>query len=61
MPWERPYRELRNEPPLDSRKKPHPNAFKACLWIGSEAGWPLRGLGVASPDHQVGAHFEALD
>ena len=24
-------------------------------------GWPLKGLGVASPDYQVGAHFEALD
>ena len=33
----------------------------ASLWIGSGAGWPLKGLGLASPDHQVGAHFEALD
>ena len=24
-------------------------------------GWPLKGLGLASPDYQVGAHFEALD
>ena len=32
----------------------------ASLWIGSGAGWPLKGLGVSSPDHQVGAHFEAL-
>ena len=33
----------------------------ASLWIGSVAGWPLKGLGLASLDHQVGAHFEALD
>ena len=33
----------------------------ASLWIWSGAGWPLNGLGVASPDYQVGAHFEALD
>ena len=32
----------------------------ATLWIGSEAGWPLKGLGLASPNYQVGAHFEAL-
>ena len=31
------------------------------LWPASGAGWPLKGLGVASPDHQVGALFEALD
>ena len=31
------------------------------LWPASGAGWPLKGLGVASPDHKVGAHFEALD
>ena len=24
-------------------------------------GWPLKGLGLASPDYQVGAHFEALN
>ena len=23
--------------------------------------WPLKGLGLTSPDYQVGAHFEALD
>ena len=33
----------------------------ASLWIRSGEGWPLKGLGVASPDHQVGAIFEALD
>ena len=33
----------------------------ASFWIGSGAGWSLKGLGVASPDHQVGANFEALD
>ena len=32
----------------------------ASLWIGSGAGWPLKGLGLASPNYQVGAHFEAL-
>ena len=37
------------------------NPFMASLWIGSGAGWPLKGLGVASPDYQVGAHLEALD
>ena len=36
------------------------NPFMASLWIVSGAGWPLKGLGVASPDYQVGAHFEAL-
>ena len=33
----------------------------ASLWIVSGAGMPLKGLGVASTDYQVGAHFEALD
>ena len=61
LPQERPYPELRNEPPLDSLEKPVPNPLLASLWIGSGAGWPLKGLGLASPDHQVGAHFEALD
>ena len=61
LPRERPCPELRNEPPLDSLKKPVPNPFMASLWIGSGAGWPIKGLGVASPDYQVGAHFEALD
>ena len=37
------------------------NPVMASLWIGSGAGWPLKGLGLASPDYQVGAHFEALD
>ena len=37
------------------------NPFMASLWIGSGAGWPLKGLGLASPYYQVGAHFEALD
>ena len=36
------------------------NPFMASLWNGSGAGWPLKGLGAASPDCQVGAHFEAL-
>ena len=31
------------------------------LWPASGAGWPVKGLEVASPDHQVGALFEALD
>ena len=61
LPRERPYPELRNEPPLDSLEKPVPNPLLASLWIGSGAGWPLKGLGVASPDYQVGAHFEGLD
>ena len=61
LPRERPYPELRNEPPLDSLEKPVPNPFMASLWIGSGAGWPLKGLGLASPDYQVGAHFEALN
>ena len=61
LPRERPHPELRNEPPLDSLEKPVPNPLVASLWIGSGAGWPLKGLGVASPDHQVGALFEALD
>ena len=61
LPRERPHPELRNEPPLDSLEKPVPNPLVASLWIGSGAGWPLKGLGVASPDYQVGAHFEALD
>ena len=56
-----PYPELRNEPPLDSLEKPVPNPQMASLWIGSGAGWPLKGLGLASPDYQVGAHFEALN
>ena len=34
--------------------------FMTSLWIGSGAVWPLNGLGVTSPDHRVGAHFEAL-
>ena len=37
------------------------NPFMASLWIVSGAGWPLKGLGLASPDYQVGAHFEGLD
>ena len=53
--------ELRNVPPLDSLEKPSSNPIMASLWIGSGAGWPLKDLGVASPDYQVGAHFEALD
>ena len=57
---ERPHPELRNEPPLDSLEKPVPNPLMASLWIGSGAGWPLKGLGLASPNYQVGAHFEAL-
>ena len=61
LPRERPYPELRNEPPLDSLEKPVPNPLMASLWIGSGAGWPLKGLGLASPNYQVGAHFEALD
>ena len=61
LPRECPYPELRNETPLDSLEKPVPNPLMASLWIGSGAGWPLNGLGVASPDHQVGSHFEALD
>ena len=61
LPRERPHPELRNEPPLDSQEKPVPNPLVASLWIGSGAGWPLKGLGVASPDYQVGAHFEGLD
>ena len=61
LPRERPHPELRNEPPLDSLEKPVPNPLVASLWIGSGAGWPLKGLGVASPDYQVGAHFEGLD
>ena len=60
LPRERPYPELRNEPPLDSLEKPVPNPLMASLWIGSGAGWPLKGLGLASPNYQVGAHFEAL-
>ena len=61
LPWERPHSELRNEPPLDMSGVRDQNPFMASLWIGSGAGWPLKGLGVASPDYQVGAHFEALD
>ena len=61
LPRERPHPELRNEPPLDSLEKPVPNPLVASLWIGSGAGWPLKGLGVAPQDHQVGAHFEAMD
>ena len=61
LPRERPYPELRNEPPLDSLVKPVPNPLVSSLWIGSGAGWPLKGLGLASPEYQVGAHFEALD
>ena len=34
---------------------------KTLLRPASGAGWPLKGLGVASPDHQVGAIFEVLD
>ena len=35
--------------------------FMTSLWMGSGAVWPLaNGLGVTSPDHQVGAHFVAL-
>ena len=61
MPLERPHLELRNEPPLDSLGKPPPNPLMASLWIGSGAGWPIKGLGLASPDYQVGAHLEAVD
>ena len=59
LPRERPYPELRNEPPLDSLEKPVPNPLLASLLQTRSRGWPLKGLGVASPDHQVGAHFEA--
>ena len=55
-----PHLELRNEPPHDSLEKPVLNPLLASLWIGSGAGWPIKGLGLASPDYQVGAHFEAL-
>ena len=41
-----------------SLEKPSPNPFMA---VASGEGQPLKGLGVASPDHQVGAHCEALD
>ena len=61
LPRERPHPELRNEPPLDSLEKPVPNPLMASLWIVSGVGWPLKGLGVAFPGFQVGAHFEALD
>ena len=50
-----------DEPPLDGLEKPVPNPEMASLWIGSGAGWSLKGLGMASSYHQVGTHFEALD
>ena len=37
------------------------NPFMASLIQTRSRGWPLKGLGVASPDYQVGAHFKALD
>ena len=38
-----------------------PNPLMASLLQTRSRGWPLKGLGLASPDYQVGAHFEALD
>ena len=61
LPRERPCPELRNEPPLDSLEKPLPNPLMASLLQTQSRGWPLKGLGLASPDYQMGAHFEALD
>ena len=37
------------------------NPFMASIIQTRSRGWPLKGLGLASPDYQVGAHFEALD
>ena len=37
------------------------NPFMASPIQTRSRGWPLKGLGVASPGYQVGAHFEALD
>ena len=61
LPRERPHLELRNEPPLDSLEKLLPNPLMASLLQTRSRGWPLKVLGLASPDYQVGAHFEALD
>ena len=57
----RPQIGLLNEPIFDSLEKPLPNPFMASLWTRSGASWPLKGLGVPSPDYQVGVHFKALD
>ena len=41
-------------------EKPSPNHFTASE-SGLQQAIHSEGLGVASPDHQVGAHFEAVD
>ena len=61
LPWEHPHSELRNEPPLDMSGVRVQNPFMESLILTRSRGWPLKGLGLASPDYQVGAHFEALD
>ena len=35
--------------------------FMASFIQTRSRSWPIKGLGLASPDYQVGAHFEALD
>ena len=35
--------------------------FMSSLIQTRSRGWPLKGLGLASPDYQVGANFESLD